>query len=263
MRECKVFAIDVSMGTNLDPTELTQGPRCLAPDAVGKLLLRWLPWKRVRLAFKPNNNSCPQTNVSRHSSSLSHRKTTDIKRGDYETPVVSFVNQGDGRISVDLCGRVMTNENELYAMAALTTPAHLCASNLATMISSRHVNCQNHCYVPQPPLPPLPSLQYRNDSFFDCDNQPPAWYFENMTREQCVNMLAGSAIGSFAVRTSSRGCYALSVSVPVQVQPSGVAHYLIIRTSHGSFKIKVCTSYHGVKNVGKPKVTRCPIYKRT
>ena len=225
------------MGTNLDPTELTQGPRCLdkAPDAVGKLLLRWLPWKRVRLALKPN--SCPQTNVSRHST-LARKKTTDITRADYDTPVVSFVNQGDGRISVDLCGRVMTNENELYAMAALTTPAHLSASNLATMISTRHVNC---CYVPQPPIPPPPPLQHRNDSFFDCDNQPPPWYFENMSREQCVNMLAGSAIGSFAVRSSSSrpGCYALSISVPVQVQPSGVAHYLIIRTSHGSFKIKV------------------------
>lgn len=38
--------------------------------------------------------------------------------------------------------------------------------------------------------------------------------------------------------TSKPGCYALSLRVPREFQPSGIAHYLIMRTIKG-FKIKV------------------------
>jgi len=39
--------------------------------------------------------------------------------------------------------------------------------------------------------------------------------------------------------TSKPGCYALSLRVPRDFQPSGIAHYLIMRTNKG-YKIKVC-----------------------
>ena len=38
--------------------------------------------------------------------------------------------------------------------------------------------------------------------------------------------------------TSKPGCYALSLRVPCEFQPSGIAHYLIMRTNKG-YKIKV------------------------
>lgn len=38
--------------------------------------------------------------------------------------------------------------------------------------------------------------------------------------------------------TSKPGCYALSLRVPREFQPSGIAHYLIMRTNKG-YKIKV------------------------
>lgn len=38
--------------------------------------------------------------------------------------------------------------------------------------------------------------------------------------------------------TSKPGCYALSLRVPRDFQPSGIAHYLIMKTNKG-YKIKV------------------------
>jgi len=39
--------------------------------------------------------------------------------------------------------------------------------------------------------------------------------------------------------TSKPGCYAYSLRVPRDFQPTGIAHYLIMRTNKG-YKIKVC-----------------------
>lgn len=39
--------------------------------------------------------------------------------------------------------------------------------------------------------------------------------------------------------TSKPGCFALSLRVPREFQPLGIAHYLILRTNKG-YKIKVC-----------------------
>lgn len=55
-----------------------------------------------------------------------------------------------------------------------------------------------------------------------------------------LEVLSGQAVGAFLVRgsTTQAGCYALSVRVPRDFQPSGIAHYLILRTPKG-YKIKV------------------------
>lgn len=43
--------------------------------------------------------------------------------------------------------------------------------------------------------------------------------------------------------TSKPGCYALSLRVPREFQPSGIAHYLIMRTNKG-YKIKVSLPFY-------------------
>jgi hypothetical protein len=71
-----------------------------------------------------------------------------------------------------------------------------------------------------------------------------AFCFSEITLE----VLGQEPVGAFMVResTSKPGCYALSLRVPRDFQPSGIAHYLIMRTNKG-YKIKVCiilTGFH-------------------
>jgi len=66
--------------------------------------------------------------------------------------------------------------------------------------------------------------------------------------EITLEVLGQEPVGAFMVResTSKPGCYALSLRVPRDFQPSGIAHYLIMRTNKG-YKIKVCiilTRFH-------------------
>lgn len=55
-----------------------------------------------------------------------------------------------------------------------------------------------------------------------------------------MEVLSQEPIGAFIVResTTKSGCYALSLRVPKEYHPRGIAHYLIIRTNKG-YKIKV------------------------
>jgi hypothetical protein len=61
-----------------------------------------------------------------------------------------------------------------------------------------------------------------------------------LCREITLEVLGQEPVGAFMVResTSKPGCYALSLRVPRDFQPTGIAHYLIMRTNKG-FKIKV------------------------
>lgn len=61
-------------------------------------------------------------------------------------------------------------------------------------------------------------------------------------REIALEILRQEPIGAFMVREStSKPCFALSLRVPTDFQPSGIAHYLILRTTKG-YKIKVIMS---------------------
>uniref|UniRef100_A0A1I8G891 SH2 domain-containing protein n=1 Tax=Macrostomum lignano TaxID=282301 RepID=A0A1I8G891_9PLAT len=64
---------------------------------------------------------------------------------------------------------------------------------------------------------------------------PAAWYQADLPRDLALELLSREEIGGFIVRDSSThvNCYALSVRVPRQDNPSGYAHYLIQRTARG------------------------------
>lgn len=55
-----------------------------------------------------------------------------------------------------------------------------------------------------------------------------------------MEVLGQEPVGAFMVResTTKPGCFALSLRVPHEFHPLGIAHYLILRTNKG-FKIKV------------------------
>lgn len=91
-----------------------------------------------------------------------------------------------------------------------------------------------------PTPPPLPE---RHDSL-NCKDEgelrKAPWFQAGIPREITLEVLAQESVGAFMVResTSKPGCYALSLRVPRDFQPSGIAHYLIMRTNKG-YKIKV------------------------
>ncbi|XP_037566768.1 tensin-2 [Dermacentor silvarum] len=92
------------------------------------------------------------------------------------------------------------------------------------------------------------------------------WYQAGIPREIALEVLSQEPIGSFLVRQSSTkpGCFALSLRVPRSVQPSGIAHYLIMHTNRG-YKIKGFTkefstltsliTHHSVM----PELLPCPL----
>ncbi|XP_037512384.2 EGFR adapter protein, partial [Rhipicephalus sanguineus] len=92
------------------------------------------------------------------------------------------------------------------------------------------------------------------------------WYQAGIPREIALEVLSQEPIGSFLVRQSSTkpGCFALSLRVPRSIQPSGIAHYLIMHTNRG-YKIKGFTkefttltsliTHHSVM----PELLPCPL----
>lgn len=91
-----------------------------------------------------------------------------------------------------------------------------------------------------PSPPPLPE---RTDSLVmrpeDGDLRAAPWFQAGIPREIALEVLGREAVGAFMVResTTKMGCFALSLRVPRDFQPSGIAHYLILRTNKG-YKIK-------------------------
>ncbi|KAJ8675069.1 hypothetical protein QAD02_010855, partial [Eretmocerus hayati] len=120
--------------------------------------------------------------------------------------------------------------------------------------------------TPTPP-PPLPE---RHDSLSakceEAELRRAPWFQAGIPREITLEVLNQEPEGAFMVResTSKPGCYALSLRVPRDFQPSGIAHYLIMRTNKG-YKIKGFTkefttltaliTHHSVM----PELLPCPL----
>ncbi|XP_023248370.1 uncharacterized protein LOC106639676 [Copidosoma floridanum] len=120
---------------------------------------------------------------------------------------------------------------------------------------------------PAPTPPPLPrrydSLSTRNE---EGELRRAPWFQAGIPREITLEVLSHEPEGAFMVResTSKPGCYALSLRVPREFQPSGIAHYLIMRTNKG-YKIKGFTkefttlsaliTHHSVM----PELLPCPL----
>ncbi|XP_022236216.1 tensin-4-like [Limulus polyphemus] len=93
-----------------------------------------------------------------------------------------------------------------------------------------------------------------------------AWFQAGIPREIVLEVLTNEPVGSFMVRKSASkpDCYALSLRVPRTFQPSGIAHYLILKTIRG-YKIKGFTkefatlsaliTHHSVM----PEILPCPL----
>ncbi|CAH1982136.1 unnamed protein product [Acanthoscelides obtectus] len=118
-------------------------------------------------------------------------------------------------------------------------------------------------------IPPPPPLPERTDSLNNKEEgelRLAPWFQAGIPREIALEILAQEPVGSFMVRdsTSKPGCFALSLRVPRSFQPTGIAHYLIIRANKG-YKIKGFTKeftsltsliiHHSVM----PELLPCPL----
>lgn len=92
-----------------------------------------------------------------------------------------------------------------------------------------------------PTPPPLPERTDSLNNKEEGELRSAPWFQAGIPREITLEVLRQEPVGAFMVResTSKPGCFALSLRVPRDFQPSGIAHYLILRTNKG-FKIKVC-----------------------
>lgn len=90
--------------------------------------------------------------------------------------------------------------------------------------------------------PPLPERTDSLNNKEEGELRLAPWFQAGIPREIALEILAQEPIGAFMVResTSKSGCFALSLRVPRTFQPTGIAHYLIVRTNKG-YKIKVTT----------------------
>lgn len=194
----------------------------------------WQRSRRLRALNKSNNNAfdqltpmnnlCYQSMPSKSMSKLNYYKSTsDLLTKQQQQPVVSFRNKGEGMIALQLIDRVMLNENQLYSLnlhgpkrpetcymsldGALSTPAAVAEQSLCNEL----------------------------------------WFHGSINRERAIALLHSCPIGSFVVRNSctKENCYALTVRVPHDYNHIGIAHYLILHTEAGLFKIKVTNGIVG------------------
>jgi tensin len=90
-------------------------------------------------------------------------------------------------------------------------------------------------------VPPI--LPLRNDALSiteQNDLKGAPWFQAGLPREISLEILSRQSPGAFLVRQSESkmGCFALSLRVPPPASAK-VAHYLILRTQRGGYKIKV------------------------
>lgn len=93
-------------------------------------------------------------------------------------------------------------------------------------------------FAPTPPPLPERTDSLNNKELEELRMAP--WFQAGIPREIALEILAQEPVGAFMVResTSKPGCFALSLRVPRSFQPTGIAHYLIVRANKG-YKIKV------------------------
>lgn len=119
-------------------------------------------------------------------------------------------------------------------------------------------------FIPVPP--PLPERTDSLNNKEEGELRLAPWFQAGIPREIALEILNQEPVGAFMVResTSKPGCFALSLRVPRSFQPTGIAHYLIIRTTKG-YKIKGFTkefltltsliTHHSVM----PELLPCPL----
>lgn len=156
-------------------------------------------------------------------------------------------------VTANITKHIEIQDNRLLQNSNTSTDQDFKSKRISQISSSSSSSCPQTGtestflgFTPTPP--PLPertdSLSYKEEG----ELRTAPWFQAGIPREITLEVLGQEPVGAFMVResTTKSGCYALSLRVPRSFQPSGIAHYLIIRTNKG-FKIKVRNKIYSFK----------------
>ncbi|XP_063228936.1 EGFR adapter protein-like [Bacillus rossius redtenbacheri] len=159
------------------------------------------------------------------------------------------------------------DNSRLCQSSPASTDQDFKAKRISQISSSSSGSCPPATDGSTPTPPPLPErTDSLNNRAEEGELRSAPWFQAGIPREITLEVLSQEPVGAFMVResTSKPGCYALSLRVPRDFQPSGIAHYLIMRTNKG-YKIKGFTkefstltaliTHHSVM----PELLPCPL----
>ncbi|XP_076360661.1 uncharacterized protein LOC143252436 isoform X2 [Tachypleus tridentatus] len=161
------------------------------------------------------------------------------------------------------CDSNTTSPSNSVTLKNLSQLRSLSEGSLDQEITAQMIT-RNDDWSPPPPPERYDSLESTTSE--EKGLHEAAWFQAGIPREIVLEIIANEPVGSFLVRksTSKPGCYALSLRVPLTFQPTGVAHYLILKTIRG-YKIKGFTkefstlsaliTHHSVM----PELLPCPL----
>ncbi|XP_054722386.1 EGFR adapter protein-like [Uloborus diversus] len=209
--------------------------------------------KAVNFGFSQNKKSGGVSEVN--ALNISSRKDVSENKGKS-----GYANVGTSERKYDI------KHAKILACGDIQKRSRTCSTGLSDLCSDR---------LPQP-LNSTESDDLQQDSCIEGSEEDflkekeelrnVAWFQAGIPREIALEVLQGQEEGSFIVRESSTrpGCFALSLRVPPEKNPSGIAHYLILRTQQG-YKIKGFTkefhsltaliTHHSVM----PEMLPCPL----
>ncbi|XP_070149971.1 tensin-1 isoform X2 [Polyergus mexicanus] len=261
------------------PTELNSYKRLTDKPPLIKRLTMGLTGGRDVLGLNGEDDSCPLVSGSSTPTSPSNRPHSGgyineaIIDSEGTRPSYNKIPPSeslDNTINASITAKNFNIENNRIGHNCLDsgTEAEFKSkrrSQISTSSSSVPADGSTHGSTPTPP--PLPertdSLNNRSE---EAELRKAPWFQAGIPREITLEVLSQEPEGAFMVResTSKPGCYALSLRVPREFQPSGIAHYLIMRTNKG-YKIKGFTkefttltaliTHHSVM----PELLPCPL----
>lgn len=137
------------------------------------------------------------------------------------------------------------DNNRLLQSSPASTEHELKSKRISQISSSSSGSCpqagtEHNGLGHTPTPPPLPERTDSLNNKEEGELRMAPWFQAGIPREITLEVLGQEPVGAFMVResTSKPGCFALSLRVPRDFQPTGIAHYLIMRTNKG-YKIKV------------------------
>lgn len=142
------------------------------------------------------------------------------------------------------------DNNRLLQSSPALTEHEMKSKRISQISSSSSGSCpqagtESSVLGTTPTPPPLPERTDSLNNREEGELRMAPWFQAGIPREITLEVLGQEPIGAFMVResTSKPGCFALSLRVPRDFQPSGIAHYLIMRTNKG-YKIKVIAIFY-------------------
>lgn len=229
------------------PTELNSCKRLTDKPPLIKRLAMGLTGGRDFIGFNGVDDSCPLVNDNSrnksHTGGYVNEAIIDSEGSKSSYNKLAPSESIDNSINASITEKNFCTENERVEPSSpgseKETEMRLKKnkSQLSPSVSGPVDGLLHKVTSTPPPLPErTDSLNNRSE---ESELRKAPWFQAGIPREITLEVLNQEPEGAFMVResTSKPGCFALSLRVPREFQPSGIAHYLILRTNKG-YKIK-------------------------